>query len=443
MKTFRIITLGCKVNQYESEALAQLFLQNGYRMVSEEEAASVSVINTCSVTNMSDRKSRKLIRRCVSDGGVVAVTGCYAQAKPEEAASISGVDVVVGSCGKQKLFELAEKALKEKKIHQNACAKSVNLFPKTRETSFEGTPVSSYSEKTRAIIKVQDGCNSFCSYCIIPYVRGRQRSRFPDEILREAALLAQNGYKEIVLAGIHVCRYGEDFSEDEKNRFGICDLSDLLSRLEEIDGIFRIRLSSIEPLAFNERFFSFYKRSRKLCPHFHISLQSGSDTVLKRMNRHYTAQYYLDTVKKLRFIRPETTVTTDVIVGFPGETDEEFCQTLSLLREVRFLKVHTFKYSRRSGTVADKMPNQIDGITMENRSKEVIGISMEIEHQVLSQFVGKELSVLAEEEKNGCFFGFSDNYLPVLIENDTVISNELYSVVPYRTDGEFLYAKSV
>ena len=431
MKTFRILTLGCKVNQYESEALTQLFLKHGYRLAKEDEPASVSVINTCSVTNVSDRKSRKMIRQCVKDGGIVAVCGCYAQAKPEEAAQIEGVDLVMGNGNKQELFSKIEDKLQEKELEK------ITIRPLTAETSFSMGAVTDYQEKTRAIIKVQDGCNSFCSYCIIPYVRGRLRSRNPLEILKEVKALANNGYQEIVLAGIHVCHYGKDFEETAPIR----DLVDLLQELERIDGIQRIRLSSIEPFAFTPKFFDFYKISQKLCPHFHISLQSGSDSVLQRMNRHYTAEYYLKTVETLRKIKPQTTVTTDVIVGFPGETEEEFEETLSLLQKVRFFKVHTFPYSRRSGTVADTMPNQIPTAVKTIRSKQVLALSERIEAEILSEFVGKELSVLAEEPKMDGIYGLSENYLPVILETDRELSNAIYRVTPYRTDGVYLYAK--
>lgn len=431
MKTFRIVTLGCKVNQYESEALAQLFLSKGYRLAKEGEPASVSVINTCSVTNISDRKSRKTIRQCVKDGGVVAVCGCYAQAKPEEAAQIEGVDIVIGTGNKQELFSLVEQKLAEQKMEK------ITIYPLTAETSFDAKAVTDYQEKTRAIIKVQDGCNSFCSYCIIPYVRGRLRSRNPLEILEEVKILAQNGYQEIVLAGIHVCHYGKDFPEDAPIR----TLVELLQELEQIDGIRRIRLSSIEPFAFTEEFFRYYQTTKKLCPHFHISLQSGSDSVLKRMNRHYTGAYYLETVEKLRQIKPNTMITTDVIVGFPGETDAELAETLELIQKVRFLKVHTFPYSRRSGTVADTMPNQIPTAVKSARSKQVLAVSDQLETKILEESVGKELQVLAEEPKNNGIYGLSENYLPVIIETCQELSNQIYRVVPYRTDGQFLYAK--
>ncbi len=431
MKTFRILTLGCKVNQYESEALSQLFLSHGYQPAEDGEPATVSVVNTCSVTNISDRKSRKLIRQCAKDGGIVAVCGCYAQAKPEEAAQIEGVDLVLGNGNKQELFSLIEERLQEKELEK------ITIFPLTAETSFSMGAVTDYREKTRAIIKVQDGCNSFCSYCIIPYVRGRLRSRNPLEILEEVRLLAQNGYQEIVLAGIHVCHYGKDFPDTAPIR----DLVDLLKELEQISGIQRIRLSSIEPFAFTEKFYEFYRETKKLCPHFHISLQSGSDTVIARMNRHYTAKFYLETVETLRQIKPQTTITTDVIVGFPGETKAEFQETLALIKKVRFLKVHTFPYSRRSGTVADTMPNQIPTDIKTKRSKEVLALSSQIEAEILSEFVGKELSVLAEEPKSSGFYGLSENYLPLIIETNEKLSNEIYRVVPYKTDGQFLYAK--
>ncbi len=431
MKTFRILTLGCKVNQYESEALAQQFLSAGYRPAEKGEAVSVSVVNTCSVTNMSDRKSRKLIRQCVKDSELVAVCGCYAQAKPQEAAEIEGVDLVIGNGNKHLLFSKIEEKLLSKEME------IISISPLTAETSFDKEPIKNYREKTRAILKIQDGCNSFCSYCIIPYVRGRLRSRNPLEILEEANLLSQNGYQEIVLAGIHVCKYGADFS----NHDAIKDLTDLLIELEKIDGIRRIRLSSIEPFAFHEKFFAFYKTSKKLCPSFHISLQSGSDTILKKMNRHYTAEYYLKTVQKLREIKPETTVTTDVIVGFPGETEAEFQETLSLIRKVGFLKVHTFPYSRRSGTVADAMPDQIPSNIKEIRSKEMLKLSDQLEKAILTAYIGKPLSVLAEEEKNGGMYGLSENHLPVILEGKDILENCIYHVVPYRTDNMFLYAK--
>ena len=431
MKTFRIVTLGCKVNQYESEALSQSFLANGYRPAQVGEHATVGVVNTCSVTNISDRKSRKLIRQTVKECDLLAVCGCYSQAKPEEAAAIQGVDLVIGNGNKHQLFTMIEHLLEKKELEK------ISIFPLTPETSFDQKPVTEYQEKTRAIIKVQDGCNSFCSYCIIPYVRGRLRSRNPLEILEEIRLLSQNGYQEIVLAGIHVCHYGKDF----ENFSPVKDLVDLLREIEKIDGIRRIRLSSIEPFAFTEKFFQFYRETKKLCPHFHISLQSGSDSVLKRMNRHYTGEYYRQTVETLRNIRPETTITTDIIVGFPGETEEEFSETISLAERVGFLKIHTFPYSRRAGTAADGMAGQLSAAIKSERCQKLLSLSDKWEEKNLSQFVGCTLSVLAEEEKGTGMFGFSENYLPVILEDKTIVPHQIYQVTPYRTDGKFLYVK--
>ena len=428
MKSLAIETLGCKVNQYESEAISQIFKSGGYKIVNDLDIADICVINTCSVTNMSDRKSRQLIRRCVkaAKNPLVAVVGCYSEAKPEEAAAISGVSVVIGTNNKKEIFNLINKAYEEK-------TKITEIFPESRENSFNFAPLTDYIEKTRAIIKIQDGCNSFCSYCIIPYVRGRCRSRDFLDIIKEAEQLSENGYKEIVLAGIHVCHYGMDLD-------GVT-FTDLLKSLSDVPKIERIRLSSIEPSAFNEEFFEFYKKSDKLCPHFHISLQSGSDTVLKRMNRKYAGDDFLKIVKKLREIKPETNITTDVIVGFPGETEDEFLSTMNLISKAGFLKVHTFKYSKREGTKAAEMENQIDGNISEERSKMVIKLSEEIEKNVLNSYIGKTLNVLIEEEKDGFMYGISENYIPVFVEKDSLKKGQIYKVVIEKTIGLSVYGK--
>ena len=416
MKNLAIQTLGCKVNQYESEAISQLFQNAGYSIVSDLDIADVCVINTCSVTNMSDRKSRQLIRKCVNakNKPLVVVTGCYSEAKPEEAAMIEGVSVVIGTNNKNEILSLVEKTLE-------TGGKTIEIFPENKDSSFNFAPVSDYLEKTRAIIKIQDGCNSFCSYCIIPYVRGRCRSRNPDDILAEAVSLAKNGYKELVLAGIHVCRYGTDLD-------GIT-FTELLSQLENVKGIERIRLSSIEPSAFTDDFFEFYKKTKKLCPHFHISLQSGSNAVIERMNRHYTREAFIEIVRKLREIKVITTITTDVIVGFPGETEEEFNDTLDLISKVKFLKVHVFKYSKRAGTKAAEMENQINGTISEQRSKKAIKLSEETEAEVLREYIGKTLNILFEEEKNGYMYGISENYIPVFVEKGEVEQREVKPVL--------------
>lgn len=429
MKKISILTLGCKVNQYESEALAGMFPNDKYEVFSEyKKDCDAYIINTCSVTNMSDRKSRQMIRKCIKSSEkkpYVAVMGCYAHAKQSEAENIDGVDFV---CGNENKTQIVKKICD---YFENGSDITVNM----RTDGFDFPLVTDYKEKTRAIVKIQDGCDSFCSYCIIPYLRGRCRSRSINEILSEVKQLADNGYKEIVLAGIHVCNYGKDLED--------MSFSKLLCEIEEIDGIERIRLSSVEPLAFNEEFFNYFKNSKKLCPHFHISLQSGSDTVIKRMNRHYTAEYFLDTVNKLRQINENTSVTTDIIVGFPGETDEEFNETVELAKKVRFLKIHTFKYSIRSGTKAAEMENQTDDAIKDKRSKIIMDLSDKTEKEILNSYVGKTLSVLFEEQKGEYLQGFSENYIPVSILYDKTLTGKIVKVKIERIEGLVAYGTAL
>lgn len=430
MKNACILTLGCKVNQYESEALAQMLKNKGYEVTHEFKKSDVYIINTCSVTNMSDRKSRQLIRKCIRTGSkpIVAVTGCYSQAKPEEVGKIEGVDIVIGTDNKTQLIDLIEREFEKREKF---------VFEKKEELSrsFDFLPLENYIEKTRAIIKIQDGCNSFCSYCIIPYVRGRCRSRNKDEILKEVENLAKNGYKEIVLSGIHVSNYGIDMND--------MSFPKLLSEIEKTDGIERIRLSSVEPLAFNEEFFEVFKNSKKICPHFHISLQSGSDTVIKRMNRHYTAQFFENAVKRLKEINQNTLITTDIIAGFPEESEEEFDETLKFIEKIRFLKVHTFKYSRRDGTKAAEMENQIPESIKDERSKKVIALSDKIEREVIKSFENKELSVLFEEEKNGFWHGVSDNYINVYVKSDENLKGRIRSIFVKKEENLSLYGELI
>lgn len=429
MKKICILTLGCKVNQYESEALSRMFPAERYEVVSEYTRADAYIINTCSVTNMSDRKSRQMIRRCIKDGEnpFVAVIGCYSQAKPEEAGEISGVSYVSGTSDKTKIVFKIAKYFGDEEL------KKISLNNDYKSDGFDFPLVTDYREKTRAIVKIQDGCNSFCSYCIIPYVRGRLRSRNVDEILNEIRELSKNGYKEIVLAGIHVCNYGIDLEN--------ITFPKLLSKIEKIDGIERIRLSSVEPLAFTDEFYEFYRNSKKICPHFHISLQSGSDTVIKRMNRHYTAEYFIKTVEKLRSIKENTSVTTDIIVGFPGETDEEFIETVKLIEKVEFLKIHTFKYSKRNGTVAAKMENQVNESIKDKRSKIIMNISDKTEKKILESYVGKSLSVLFEERKGDFLCGFSENYIPVCVPYEENLQGKICTVTAEYADNLQIIAK--
>lgn len=434
MKKIAVLTLGCKVNQYESEAIANMLRNDGYEVFSEYKiGCDAYIINTCSVTNMSDRKSRQMIRKCVKSGKslenkpYVAVMGCYSQAKPEEAECIDGVDFICGNENKTQIV----KNIREYFERSGKIEKNENWEINLRTDGFDFPMLTGYDEKTRAIVKIQDGCDSFCSYCIIPYLRGRCRSRDINEILNEIQKLSENGYKEIVLAGIHVCNYGKDLEN--------MSFPKLLREIEKIDGIERIRLSSVEPLAFTDEFFSYFKASKKLCPHFHISLQSGSDTVIKRMNRHYTAEYFLNTVEKLREINENTSVTTDIIVGFPEESDEEFQQTVELAIKAHFLKIHTFKYSKRNGTAAAKMKNQISDEIKEKRSKAILELSDKCEEEILNSYIGKTLNVLFEERKGEWLFGLSENYIPVCIPYNETQTGKIRSVKIEKTEGLIAY----
>lgn len=396
-------TLGCKVNQYETEAIREMFLKNGWREGSFDEVCDAYVINTCSVTSVSDRKSRQMIRQAVrtNPDGIVAVCGCYSEVAREDIEKIDGVNIILGTKDKADIF--------------NRISEAANLKERTddaeRITCFEG--------KTRAVIKIEDGCNNFCSYCIIPYARGRVRSRNEEEIISECKRIAEAGYKEIVLAGIHVCSYGKDTGSS---------LIALLERLEKETDIERIRLSSIEPNAFFDGFIPRLAALEKICPHFHISLQSGCDETLKRMNRRYTSDEYEKICGGLIEAFPDCAITTDVIVGFPGETAEEFEKSADFVRKIPFRKIHTFKYSVRKGTAAAEMPNKVSPVEQEKRSKVIIGISEEKERAFKRASVGKKGSVLVEKYEDGFCFGHTENYLPVRFKSDVDRTNSIVAL---------------
>ena len=328
MSTAAFYTLGCKVNQYETEAMIELFKNEGYEICDFSEKADVYVINTCSVTHMGDRKSRQMIRRAKKQNpkAVIAVSGCYSQTAPEEILSIDGVNLVIGNKGRNKITSLIENLTCESKVN------AVSDIMSTHD--FEELHIENYTDRTRAYIKIQDGCSQFCSYCIIPYARGPVRSRPESEIISEIEKLTKKGFTEIILVGIHVASYGKDL----KNTF----LEDLLIKVDKIEGVKRIRMSSIEPMTLNKEFVEKVKASTKLCPHFHISLQSGCDETLKRMNRHYTTDKYLEIVNGLRDAFSECAITTDIMVGFPGETDEEFDKTAEFVKKADFAEAHVF-----------------------------------------------------------------------------------------------------
>ena len=427
MSTAAFYTLGCKVNQYETEAMIELFKNEGYEICDFSEKADVYVINTCSVTHMGDRKSRQMIRRAKKQNpkAVIAVSGCYSQTAPEEILSIDGVNLVIGNKGRNKITSLIENLTCESKVN------AVSDIMSTHD--FEELHIENYTDRTRAYIKIQDGCSQFCSYCIIPYARGPVRSRPESEIISEIEKLTKKGFTEIILVGIHVASYGKDLKNTS--------LEDLLIKVDKIEGVKRIRMSSIEPMTLNKEFVEKVKASTKLCPHFHISLQSGCDETLKRMNRHYTTDKYLEIVNGLRDAFSECAITTDIMVGFPGETDEEFDKTAEFVKKADFAEAHVFMYSQRKGTPAAKRPDQIAPQIKEERSKQIIELTNQSRDKFLSQFVGQVKEVLFEQIVGGYFEGKTANYITVRIKTNenlqgiykNVLFEELKDGVIYGT----------
>lgn len=414
-RTVAFYTLGCKVNQYETNAMEQQFIQNGYKIVENTEKADIYVINTCTVTNMADRKSRQMLRRVkeINQSAVIVVCGCYAQVAKTELEQIPEVDIILGINEKNKIVQIVEEYLASKN-------NIIEVADVSKQKEFLDFGDVTYTEKNRAVIKVQDGCNMFCSYCLIPYARGRIRSRKIENVVSEIKKIAKQGIKEVVITGIHVASYGKDF-ENENIR-----LINLLEEINKIEGIARIRLSSLEPTIVDEEFAQRLSKLEKICDHFHLSLQSGCDATLKRMNRKYTTARYKEATEILRKFYPNANFTTDVIVGFPGETDEEFNQTYKFLKEIEFYKMHIFKYSPRKGTVAEKLPNQVDGNIKEERSKKLIELSNNMQNEKNSQYIGKTVKVLFEEYENGYYKGHTTNYMVVKVkekEQDGFIDN--------------------
>lgn len=422
--TFNIITLGCKVNQYESEAIEEIFKERGFERKDKE--ADIYVINTCTVTNMSDRKSRQMISRARKDNpnAIIAVMGCYSQVKPEDIAKIEGVDIILGSRNKEEVVELCEDILQNNESMDQVIAVS-------EEKTFEDLQISNQTEMTRAYMKIQDGCNMYCSYCLIPYARGNVVSRPMESITREAERLAENGFKEIVLTGIHVASYGKDFNED-------ISLIDVIENVAKVEGIERIRLSSMEPRHITRDFLERMKATEKACDHFHLSLQSGSDDVLKAMNRKYDTKIFKEKIDLIRNVFPNAGLTTDIIVGFPGETEENHEETIDFVKDIKFAKTHLFKYSKRDGTRAASMKEQINGNIKKDRLKDLKAIEKINREEFLEKQIGKVLSVLIESKSDleGYSGGYSTNYLKVNVKDyipaNTIIDVEISEII----DGE-------
>lgn len=414
-KKIAFITLGCKVNLYDTEAMAELFTEKGYEVVDFEEYADVYLINTCTVTNLGDKKSRQMIRRAkrINPNSVVVATGCYAQVASEEVAKIEGINIVIGTKNRSEIVETVENYVAENGVVNN-------VSDIMGEKEFEPLQISRLTNRTRAYIKIQEGCNRYCTYCIIPYARGPIRSRKPEEVVEEVKKLAENGFKEVVLTGIHVASYGLDL--------GNITLADIIEKVHSVDGIERIRFSSMEPLAIDNEFVARMSKLPKVCDHYHLSLQSGCNRTLKRMNRKYNAEQYAEACERLRNAFPNVAITTDIIVGFPDETEEDFKESLAFAERMKLDKIHTFPYSPKKGTPAAKMKNQISGDVKSQRSKEMIALSDKMNIDFLNNNIGKTVPVLFEDMENGFWQGHTTNYIKVLAKSDENLNNKMVDV---------------
>lgn len=421
MKKVAFYTLGCKVNQYETNAMSDMFKNEGYDIVGFDEIADVYVVNTCTVTNMSDRKSRQIIRRAkqINSNSILCVVGCYVQVAKSELEKLDDIDVILGTNEKNEILQAVKRVEVEKKVNNVSDVMKIRKY-----TNWDAT---AYTSHMRAEIKIQDGCDRFCTYCIIPYARGPVRSRDALDIIDEIKRVALTGVKEIVITGIHISSYGKDISKDFR-------LIDLLEQIDNVEGIDRIRLGSLEPLIITEDFVSRIKKLTKVCNHFHLSLQSGCDETLKRMNRRYTTEQFLSIVDLLRREIPEVALTTDIIVGFPGETDEEFGKTIEFLKKIKFSKMHVFRYSPRKGTPAASYPNQVDGSKKEERSNQLLELSDVYECEFASQYIDKEIEVLFENETEG----HTTNYIKVV--RKCFGEAKLETVSPYKYENGVLYS---
>ena len=427
-------TLGCKVNQYETEAMKEQFKAAGFDIVSEDDAADVYIINTCTVTGIADRKSRQYIRKMkrVSPDAVVAVCGCYSQVSPEDLMEMPEVDIVTGNGEKEKLIGLVQDVLSGKREKHFS-----EILPYDRLTEYkENGIIFSMEGRTRAFIKIQEGCDRFCAYCLIPFARGHVRSRNPEEVIREAKALIERGFREIVLTGINTALYGTEAGftyepksdEYDENGMPFTGIELIIKRISEIDGDFRIRLSSLEPTVVNAGYVSRLMKYDRLCHHLHLSIQSGSTDIIKKMNRHYTRDEYLDIVKVLRECDPGYGITTDMIVGFPEETDEDFNDSLKMVSQAEFAKVHAFKYSKRKGTKAASMKNQVPGEAKNSRLDLLKERAEEASASFMESLTGTERIVLFEEFVDGHITGYADNYIKVYADGTEDDLNELIKV---------------
>lgn len=428
-KKVKFYTLGCKVNQYETEASMENFANNDYLVLGEDKGpADIYVINTCTVTSLSDSKSRQIIRKSKRENpdSIMVVMGCYPQVSAKEVEDIEGVDIVIGTTERNKIISLVEEYSKNKK--------KINIVRDIKkDKDFQPIDIDKIKGMTRAYIKVQDGCNRFCSYCIIPYARGNIRSRDPQEVKVEVLKLEKNNYKEVILTGIHIASYGKDLED--------FSLVDLIKSISKVEGIERIRLSSVEPRLITKEFLDEVSKISKFTDHFHLSLQSGSNSVLNRMNRKYSREEYLETVNLIRSYYKDAGITTDIIVGFPGESEEEFNDTLNLVEAVKFSRVHVFKYSPRKGTPAAKMSDQIKGDIKSQRSRTLIDLCEKNRLDFEKSFIGKSLPVLVETNKDGLQSGHTTNYIEVAFKSEKDYTNSIIDIEIIDFIDSKLYGK--
>lgn len=422
VKKVAFCSLGCKVNQYETNAMAQKFIEHGYEVVEFDEYADVYIVNTCTVTNVADRKSRQMLRRAkeINKDATLVACGCYAQVAKDELKKIPEIDLIIGNNEKNDIIQIVENHVSQKGAEDLVSDVMYKL-------DYVELGTTTYTEKTRAVIKVQDGCDRFCSYCLIPYARGHIRSRKIENVIEEIKKVVEEGINEVVITGIHIASYGRDFKGEN------IGLIDLLEEINKIQGLHRIRLGSIEPTIITDEFVERLSKLDKICDHFHLSLQSGCTETLKRMNRRYTTEEFKAVTKRLRAKFPNAALTTDIIVGFPGETDEEFNTTYEFLKEIAFYKMHIFKYSQRKGTKAAVMPNQVDGKIKEERSKKLIELSNENEYNYNKKYIGKQVEVLFEEREGEYLKGHTTNYIVVKHKTD---KNDLINKIAKVTVSE-------
>ena len=427
MKKAASFALGCKVNQYESEAIAELFAEKGYEIVGIDEEADVYVINTCTVTNFGDKKSRQLIRKVKrqNENAIVAVVGCYAQTAPKELMEIAGVNLVIGTKDRAQIVEMVEQ-------YDRANGVENHVSDIMKERVFEPLSIQKLANRTRAYLKIQDGCSQYCSYCIIPYARGPIRSREPQEVVAEVKRLAENGFKEVVLTGIHVASYGKDRRDTS--------LLDILKQVHEVEGIERIRFSSIEPNVVTEEFAQTMAALPKVCDHFHLSLQSGCDKTLKEMNRKYDPEKYRQAAATLRKYLPKVALTTDIIVGFPGETEEDFRESYAFAEEIGFAKIHVFPYSPKRGTPAAARKDQLLNAVKAERSHTLIQLSDKMAAEFLVDAVGTDAEVLYERAVgDGIYEGHTTNYMKVHGRSEVDLTNRICKTHITRAEGEMLF----